>query len=499
MKKRSKKIFAYMQTKIILGILAIIVIAGIGITVYYSNKFYPQTYINNVNVSSMTYEEANKAVSEYIQNYTMNINGRNDGQISIKGADIQLKGEYEDALNKVMNETHGILSFYHVFTKDKLTENFNISYDEEKLEKLLSESDFVKKNDNYEIKAPVSAYIDYDEDKGCGKIVEESQGNTLDTDLFNTYIKEQLNALYTDVMLDDGDVYKKPKYISSDEEITNELNTYNMYLFKWISWDMGEGNIETITPDDIKDWITINKDKASVDIDKTKLAEWIETFCLKYKTVGKSRNFTTHSGKTIQISGGDYGWRLDYDKTVEQAYETVKQEVKNDLVNAYMNDKSDANKKALTIALEPIYENTAYKKDYVNFQNDWDTQNYSEIDLSEQRVYVYKNGQLAYSCICVTGLPSDPTRATKTGVWYIKDKKLEYTLVGDDYETPTKYWVRIMWTGTGYHYMNRSDWGKWSSSLYKSKGSHGCINLQYESAKTVYSLVSLGDAVFIHY
>ena len=261
---------------------------------------------------------------------------------------------------------------------------------------------------------------------------------------------------------------------------------------------MGENKIETLTPEDIKDYLYITSN-AKVKVNKDKLSKWIEEFCLKYKTVGKTRDFKTHSGKIIKISGGDYGWRIDYKKTVEQAYQEITKTVDTKITEAYQNQKNDTNKKSLSFTLEPIYENTAFKKDYTSFQNDWDTQNYSEIDLTAQKVYVYKNGKLAYSCPCVTGLPSDPTRATRTGVYYIKDKKLEYTLTGDDYVTPTKYWIRIMWTGTGYHFMNRSDWGRWSPSLYKSRGSHGCINLQYSSAQTVYSLVKMRDAVFIHY
>ena len=137
----------------------------------------------------------------------------------------------------------------------------------------------------------------------------------------------------------------------------------------------------------------------------------------------------------------------------------------------------------------------------MNFDNpvdDYNTQTYSEVDISEQMVYVFQNGQVVYSAKCVTGLSSDPSRATKTGCWYIKDKKLEYTLTGADYTTPTKYWVRITWTGTGYHYMNRSDWSKWSPDLYKTRGSHGCINLQLEDVKNIYNLVSMKDMVFIH-
>lgn len=127
-------------------------------------------------------------------------------------------------------------------------------------------------------------------------------------------------------------------------------------------------------------------------------------------------------------------------------------------VTAYLNKQSNENSKKLITKLEPIYKNKAYKMNYENPEEDYNTQTYSEVDISEQMVYVFQNGQVVYSAKCVTGLPSDATRSTKTGCWYIKDKKLEYTLTGADYKTPTKYWIRITWTGTGYHYMNRSDW-----------------------------------------
>ncbi|MBS6797930.1 MAG: L,D-transpeptidase [Coprobacillus sp.] len=46
--------------------------------------------------------------------------------------------------------------------------------------------------------------------------------------------------------------------------------------------------------------------------------------------------------------------------------------------------------------------------------------------------------------------------------------------------------------------MNRSDWDKWSPELYKTRGSHGCVNLQLEDVKNIYNLVSMRDMVFIH-
>lgn len=498
MNKTLKRLLSYKQFKIILALVFSFIVILIAISLYFNNKFYPGTTINGIDVSNQTYEEAANTVEQYLNKYSTQINGRDDGQMTLKGSDIQLTYDYKSALKESLESLHEGISFYRLFTNDDLMSDFKISYNEKELKNVLKNSPFIKATKKYKIQKPINAHVEFDEKTGLGKIVKEVQGNALSTDTFYKYVAQEIKKINTKITLDDGNVYLKPKYTTNDKEVKDQLSTYNMYLLKWISWDMGEGAIETITPNDIKDWLYVN-DNAKVKVNKTKMAEWVETFCLKYKTVGKTRNFKTHSGRVINISGGDYGWQLDYDKTVEQAYNAIVKTVDSKNIEAYKKEKNDANQKKLTITLDPLYKNTAYKKDYTDFKNDWDTQNYSEVDLSEQKVYVYRNGKLAFSCKCVTGLPSDPTRATKTGVWYIKDKKLQYTLTGDDYSTPTRYWIRITWTGTGYHFMNRSDWGRWSPSLYKSRGSHGCINLQLNDVRTIYVLVKMRDAVFIHY
>ena len=51
----------------------------------------------------------------------------------------------------------------------------------------------------------------------------------------------------------------------------------------------------------------------------------------------------------------------------------------------------------------------------MNFENpteDYNTQTYSEVDISEQMVYAFQNGQVVYSAKCVTGL-----RKASQGWW----------------------------------------------------------------------------------
>lgn len=497
MKEKLMNLKITKQGKIVLSVVIAIFILIFIITILYSNKFYPNTTVGGIDVSGMTLTEAKEAVETDLKNHVLVIKGRNNAKYELKGKDIDLSAKYEDQLESCFKKTHGFFSFYKIMTGEDFDVAFDVSYNKDLLVQNLSQSVLVVGGDQYQIEAPRSAYVEYDKKTKSGKIVKENLGNQLDVEKFYTYVEKALSTLSTKINLESGDVYLKPQFYSKDEVIANELKTYNNYLLKWLRFDMGKKHYEIIQPTDIKEWLVIGDD-ASVSVDKDKMSSWVEDFCLKYKTVGKTRSFKSHTGEILQVSGGDYGWQIDYSQTVDQIYNAITAESKEADVTAYLNKQSKENSKKLLTKLEPIYKNKAYKMNYENPEEDYNTQTYSEVDISEQMVYVFQNGQVVYSAKCVTGLPSDATRSTKTGCWYIKDKKLEYTLTGADYKTPTKYWVRITWTGTGYHYMNRSDWDKWTPDLYKTRGSHGCINLQLEDVKNIYNLVSLRDMVFIH-
>lgn len=484
------------QAKICLSLLIAIIMLLFIIVVLYSDKFYPNSSIGGIDVSNMTLQEAKKAVETDLKNHVLVINGRNNAKYELRGTDIDLSANYEKQVENCFKKTHGFFSFYKIVSGEDFDIAFDVSYNKEAFNNTLSQS-FLITGANYPISAPESAHVVFDKKTQSGKIVKEKQGNQLDQEKFYNYVEKSIKQLKTNINLNKAAVYLKPKYTQSDKEITEELNQYNNYLCRWIRFDMGEKHYETITPKELKEWLIVNDD-ATVSIDQEKMSQWVEKFCLKYKTVGKTRKFKSHTGEELEVSGGDYGWQIDYSQTVDQVSKAISENNTQSDVDNYLKNKSKTNKKKLIKKLEPIYKNKAYKMNFDNPTQDYNTQTYSEVDISEQMVYVFQNGQVVYSAKCVTGLPSDPTRATKTGCWYIKDKKLEYTLTGADYSTPTKYWVRITWTGTGYHYMNRSDWAKWTPDLYKTRGSHGCINLQLEDVKNIYDLVSMRDMVFIH-
>lgn len=127
--------------------------------------------------------------------------------------------------------------------------------------------------------------------------------------------------------------------------------TYNEYLLHFIQWDMGNNVKETLGPDALKDCIKVNTKRHTVKLDQPAVEKWLESFCLKYKTQGIARTFKTHSGKKIKVSGGDYGWRIDYDKVIAQTMKALKKAPDESAIKAYEKDPSKENEQALLTSL----------------------------------------------------------------------------------------------------------------------------------------------------
>ena len=491
-KGASKRMRHKLQAVVVLIMLAALaVLSG---QLEYDSRWYPGTVINGVALSGATLEDAITAL--HGSEYSITVQSRDGGTDTFSAEEFSLQSDVTEQLTALFEEQHNGLFVFSLFTgvgETNLT--FSVSYDADAVLSALESSVLVTGSDDYVITQPAGISVEWN--GSIFEVTEVIDGNVLIVEDAAAAICSALDTLETQIDLSQLDVYEVPSDEDTPEDPEALCAQANAYVLHWINWDMGDDTTESLTPEDLVDWITIEDDEVYFDEDA--LCDWVEAFCKKYKTVGTDREFTTHDGEVITISGGDYGWRLNYEEICEDALQAV-EDTDEDAIAAYIADQTDETQAALTVSLEPVYKNTAYQTDYETFMYDWDPDNYSEVDLSEQMVYVYKDGELAYSCICVTGLP-DGDRDTTTGVWYIKDKKLTYTLTSTtyNYSTPTKYWIRITWTGIGYHYKNRSDWSSWSNTLYQTAGSHGCVNLQLEDAEAVYNLVSLYDAVFIHW
>ena len=308
----SSIVFSKKRAILLLSVTAITAILIIAIVliyhkVYYADRWYKNTTINGVDVSGQTLESSKKNLEKKYADYTLTISGRDKGQMQIDGNDIGYHFKIGSSFDKIFDKQHEAIQLFA--KKNAYTTDYNISYDDAALKKFVKKAEIVKGSATYKIQKPVSATVVYNKDKSQYECKEEVLGNTIIKANLIKAIDEACKKANTKINIADSkkypDVYKAPKYTSKDDILNQELTLCNNAALRYITWNMGEGAIEQITPEDISKWITCKDGK--IKYNNTKIADWVEAFCLKYKTVGKTRTFIDHNGKKAKLGGGHYG------------------------------------------------------------------------------------------------------------------------------------------------------------------------------------------------
>ena len=119
---------------------------------------------------------------------------------------------------------------------------------------------------------------------------------------------------------------------------------------------------------------------------------------------------------------------------------------------------------------------------------------YIEVNINQQHMWYYINGELYVSTDVVTG--NYNSMDTPKGYWEVNSKASPCTLVGDGYVSYVDYWMAFIGSGYGIHDASwRSEYG---GSIFKGNGSHGCINTPYAAVKKMYAKVTIGTPVIVY-
>jgi lipoprotein-anchoring transpeptidase ErfK/SrfK len=118
------------------------------------------------------------------------------------------------------------------------------------------------------------------------------------------------------------------------------------------------------------------------------------------------------------------------------------------------------------------------------------------VDLSEQRMYVYHNGQLLWKWVVSTGRPGQETAVGHYKVLNKIPNAYAYT-----WSLQMPYWLGIYWAGSlqnGIHALPIQANGQrlWAGYLGQ-RVSFGCIILSTENAQTLYNWAAVGTPVDI--
>lgn len=450
------------HNKIVIG-FAILLCIYFGIAMYFKNHFYFGSEINHINVSSKTVEEVKEQMTSKLKAYTVNIKERGGKIEQIRSVDIGLRynsgGKYEKFKHR-QNPLNWISAFFS--TKNlKMTDI--VVYDEKLLKEKVEKLSCVNISNIVEPREPGFKYTD----KGY-VIIDEVNGNKINKDILCDKVTKAIFSGEDTIDLEAANCYVNPKYTSKSQRTIDNKNLLNKYVSSKITYTFGNHK-ETIDGSIINKWLKIDENFGVV-IDDQKEKNYMNSLFNTYNTVGKTRSFITTLGKTINISGGDYGWSINTAKEIQNLNKTIKE--------------------GKTIVKEPAYIQTAFSHDSNDIGN-----TYVEIDMANQHLWFYKNGALIVQGDVVTGNESSNDLTTQ-GIYSLKYKEKNATLTGEDYSTPVECWMPFN-GGIGIHDASWRD--EFGGNIYKTNGSHGCINSPYYLAKTIFDNIEKGTPVICYY
>ncbi|MGO4889481.1 L,D-transpeptidase family protein [Anaerobacillus sp. MEB173] len=437
------------------------------ISYYQATHFNTNITINGINVSGLTVDQALKELQSSVLKNEVYIGN----ELIFDGKDTKM-GIIDDDLTEIKNLLKSQWTFFPS-SKERdyiLTPSLHDQYRNETLKNEL-EHKLISINANLEAPIDAKAVLE------AGEIIifEAVTGEQYDIAFL---LNEFENHAYT------SEIHLNPIYLApimEDSEIVkNEEKRLQELLQHSIDYNV-QDQVYSLTGIDLIKNATVSRDlEVTIDLSriKNKIAEINDT----QSTLGKDFTFKTHSGSVISVKGQGYGWALDVDKEAALIQEAFQ-------------------KGETTVSASNIYGNgwsgEGYGYDTLTNNGIGDT--YAEVSIAEQRMWIYKDGELVVSTNVVTGKQST-NQDTLPGVWYILYKRTQYTLTGSsagtNYAIKVDYWAPFTNSGQGFHDASwRTNWG---SDAYRTAGSAGCVNVPPSIMNEVYENLSVYDPVIIY-
>ena len=448
--------------KIICACVLLLLVVYAGGCYYYGNHFQRGTLIDQVDVSNLTVQDLADRVDAYFLRIQERKSDGSSYEESIDGKAIDLSYASTEPLQQILREQNQYLWFLPQHEEHE-TEAL-LSYNKEKLTQAVQalkgfEEDFAQ--------APTNAHIsEYTPEAGFS-IVAETQGNELKKEQTVEVIKAAVESLHEQVNLDEEGCYEVPEVTADNEQLQATLQKMQKYADLTITYTFGDQK-EVLDGATVSSWLHVNG--FEVELDTSQVENYVATLRKKYDTIFRSRTFMTSYGKEITIDGGDYGWWMNYEQEAKELEEMIE--------NGESGERT------------PVYYQTAASYGTPDYGN-----TYVEINLTAQHLFFYQDGQLMMESDFVSG-NSARGYDTPAGVYSITYKQRDATLKGENYATPVSYWMPFN-KNIGMHDANwRSSFG---GTIYKTNGSHGCINMPPAKAQEMYGYVQKGTPVICYH
>lgn len=300
-------------------------------------------------------------------------------------------------------------------------------------------------------------------------IQKEMEGNIIDFDDALNLIIDKINkgenfvdfSLFTTVK---PDIYA--------EDLMHDCEKLNTILNSSINYELTDGSIVTLDSNIIAKWVyQDSKGNFQFDLEKG-VSQFVEDLATKVNEANSIMAFTaTDLSQTVLINiPEDLQVQLDKEKEILN-------------IKSLLGDSK-------SIYCRPIYDKTSLSDMLIS---------YVELDISRQHIWFYLNGELLFDTPCVTGNPMYGYD-TPQGVFFLLNKDRKALLEGNNadgskYSTKVEYWMRF-YRGCGFH----DAWWRatFGGEIYKTNGSHGCVNMPSEMAAKMFEFIDSTMPIIIY-
>lgn len=438
--------------------------------VFFSSHFFLRTEINGYSCQFKTVEQVKEMIRKGCEDFELTLKEREDKAEVITSKQVALEFVDDGKIEAIKENQKGYAWITSIFKKAVYENAATITLNENALLETVDKLEALKPENR---KVPIAAYPAYNSEAGKFEIIKEDLGTDVDKDKLLGAVKEALLSDQRVLNLHEAECYVKPKFYSEDDAVIKARDLMNHYLKTELTHDFGFTKV-ALNAEEISKWLSVDE-QSQVVIDQSKAGDYVQWLGTNYNTCGIRRKFKTPENTTITISGGTYGWRIDHKKEVAKLCEDIQT--------------------GKPITREPVYRQTGYQRDE-NGNDLHDT--YIAISIQAQTMWYYKNGKCLLSTPVVTGNTSKKM-GTPTGVYEIAFKQRDHVLRGEDYESPVDYWMPFYeYRGIGIHDASWRAADAFGAEIYKTNGSHGCVNTPYNAVKSLYGMVSAGTPVVVY-
>ena len=173
------------------GLFAFLVIYT-GISVYFMDRFFPGTSINNTNAEYLTVDQVNELLMSQAQTYKLTLLGREGETEELDSADLGVTYYETDAAGQIKRIQNGFLWLRMFWQRDSYHLTPGVAIDEEQFRAAVRDLELVKNG-----KHPQNAWVELTEDGY--ELHEEQPGNRLGI----RNLEEQMKELVETVDRDD--------------------------------------------------------------------------------------------------------------------------------------------------------------------------------------------------------------------------------------------------------------------------------------------------------